>query len=98
QTCHSFKRGRVLQSSPELDMKLKADLQKKALSQTAVNLLNFRQNLPAYEYKQQILEVCRSNQVIVVSGATGCGTIWFRKYISEHSLGEDRTILKPLQA
>lgn len=74
-TGSNFRRGRALQSSPELDLMLKADLQKKALSPAVLEFSNFRQSLPAYEYKKQILEACRSNRVVVVSGATGCGTI-----------------------
>lgn len=30
-------------------------------------------NLPVYDYKQQILELVEANQVVVISGDTGCG-------------------------
>lgn len=35
--------------------------------------LQQRQNLPVFNYQQQILEQIKSNNVILVRGATGCG-------------------------
>lgn len=36
-------------------------------------MLKFRQELPAYKMKQQIIDVIESNQVVVISGETGSG-------------------------
>lgn len=32
-----------------------------------------QQNLPIYQYKEQIIDTVRKNQVILVAGDTGCG-------------------------
>ncbi|XP_067932740.1 ATP-dependent DNA/RNA helicase DHX36-like [Watersipora subatra] len=36
-------------------------------------LLDFRKMLPSYQMQDQVLEVIRDNQVVVISGETGCG-------------------------
>ncbi|XP_028159974.1 ATP-dependent DNA/RNA helicase DHX36 isoform X1 [Ostrinia furnacalis] len=36
-------------------------------------LLTFREKLPAYKKTQRVLEMVKNNQVIVISGETGCG-------------------------
>lgn len=36
-------------------------------------MLNTRKSLPAYESKDVILELIKSNQIVVISGETGCG-------------------------
>jgi ATP-dependent RNA helicase A len=35
--------------------------------------LQQRQNLPVFNYRQQILQQIKSNNVILIRGATGCG-------------------------
>jgi ATP-dependent RNA helicase A len=35
--------------------------------------LQQRQNLPVFNYRQQILEQIKLNNVILIRGATGCG-------------------------
>ncbi|KAL0871258.1 hypothetical protein ABMA27_005015 [Loxostege sticticalis] len=37
------------------------------------NMLKFRETLPAYKKTEQLLEVINNNQVVVISGETGCG-------------------------
>lgn len=36
-------------------------------------ILNDKAQLPIYKYKDEILETVQSNQVVVISGDTGCG-------------------------
>lgn len=38
-----------------------------------LSLLNIRKSLPAYEFKDAIIEQIKSNQVVIISGETGCG-------------------------
>ncbi|XP_049875623.1 ATP-dependent DNA/RNA helicase DHX36-like [Pectinophora gossypiella] len=37
------------------------------------NLLKFRKTLPTYKKSEELLEVVKKNQVVVISGETGCG-------------------------
>eukprot|EP00252_Welwitschia_mirabilis_P018479 TRINITY_DN4106_c0_g1_i1.p1 TRINITY_DN4106_c0_g1~~TRINITY_DN4106_c0_g1_i1.p1 ORF type:complete len:1010 (-),score=207.73 TRINITY_DN4106_c0_g1_i1:315-3344(-) len=57
--------------------KLNNDLYKKQNSlrmmPTVKAMLSFRERLPAYKMKAKLLHAVRENQVIVVSGETGCG-------------------------
>ena len=32
-----------------------------------------QQNLPMYQYREQVVETLKQNQVVVVAGDTGCG-------------------------
>lgn len=59
----------------ELDDKLKADAMDAWGSGRGGDpeLARFRRNLPAFAKKSDVLEMVRSNQVVVVSGETGCG-------------------------
>ena len=36
-------------------------------------MLEQRKQLPVYNYKEELLQTVRDNQVIIVRGATGCG-------------------------
>ena len=37
------------------------------------SMLEKRKDLPVYQHKQQLLDLVKDNQVIIVRGATGCG-------------------------
>jgi ATP-dependent RNA helicase DHX57 len=48
---------------------------------------NFRQQLPAFSKRQEIIDVIRNHQVVVISGDTGCGkTTQVPQYILEDHL------------
>lgn len=36
-------------------------------------MLTFREKLPAYKMKEELLNIIKNNQVVVISGETGCG-------------------------
>ncbi|KAG5837022.1 hypothetical protein ANANG_G00234820 [Anguilla anguilla] len=56
-----------------LDQELKRDLLKKRENPKYTEMLNFREKLPSYKMKEELVQLLRANQVLVVSGETGCG-------------------------
>lgn len=42
-------------------------------AQTSNEMDNFRQRLPAYQKKKEILEAIDTNRVTIITGGTGCG-------------------------
>ncbi|KAM9801453.1 ATP-dependent DNA/RNA helicase DHX36 [Neosynchiropus ocellatus] len=56
-----------------LDDRLQADLQKKTSDPKYTDMLQFREKLPSYGKKEELVELINSNRVLVVSGETGCG-------------------------
>uniref|UniRef100_A0A3Q1FLL2 ATP-dependent DNA/RNA helicase DHX36 n=1 Tax=Acanthochromis polyacanthus TaxID=80966 RepID=A0A3Q1FLL2_9TELE len=56
-----------------LDDDLKRDLQSKSSDTKYREMLKFREKLPSYGKKEELVELISSNRVLVVSGETGCG-------------------------
>ncbi|XP_023258211.1 ATP-dependent RNA helicase DHX36-like, partial [Seriola lalandi dorsalis] len=56
-----------------LDDYLKRDLQSKQSDPKYKEMLKFREKLPSYSKKEELVELINSNRVLVVSGETGCG-------------------------
>lgn len=56
-----------------LDDYLKSDLQSKKSDLKYKEMLKFREKLPSYGKKKELVELINSNRVLVVSGETGCG-------------------------
>ncbi|XP_041797362.1 ATP-dependent DNA/RNA helicase DHX36 [Chelmon rostratus] len=56
-----------------LDDRLKRDLQSKKLDPKYKEMLKFREKLPSYGKREELVELINSNRVLVVSGETGCG-------------------------
>ncbi|XP_075892371.1 ATP-dependent DNA/RNA helicase DHX36 [Nelusetta ayraudi] len=56
-----------------LDEWLKKDLQSKKSDRKYKEMLTFREKLPSYSKKEELVRLINSNQVLVVSGETGCG-------------------------
>uniref|UniRef100_A0A3Q2PRE9 RNA helicase n=1 Tax=Fundulus heteroclitus TaxID=8078 RepID=A0A3Q2PRE9_FUNHE len=56
-----------------LDDDLKRDLQSKKANLNYKEMLNFREKLPSYGKKEELVKLINSNRVLVVSGETGCG-------------------------
>ncbi|KAG9348145.1 hypothetical protein JZ751_001880 [Albula glossodonta] len=56
-----------------LDEELKRDLLKKRENSKYTEMLKFREKLPSYNKKMELVQLVRANQVLVVSGETGCG-------------------------
>lgn len=54
-------------------------------------MLRFRQQLPIWNFKTQILEAIEQNQILIICGETGCGkSTQTPAYILEHELSEGR--------
>ncbi|KAG7470975.1 hypothetical protein MATL_G00119570 [Megalops atlanticus] len=56
-----------------LDQELKRDLLQKRDDPKYLEMLKFREKLPSYSMKEELVQLVRGNQVLVVSGETGCG-------------------------
>ncbi|KAK2847336.1 hypothetical protein Q5P01_010335 [Channa striata] len=56
-----------------LDDYLKRDLQSKKSDPKYKEMLKFREKLPSYGKKEELVKLINSNRVLVVSGETGCG-------------------------
>ncbi|XP_074534892.1 ATP-dependent DNA/RNA helicase DHX36 [Halichoeres trimaculatus] len=56
-----------------LDDSLMRDLQNKKSDPKYKEMLKFREKLPSYGKKEELVELINSNRVLVVSGETGCG-------------------------
>ncbi|MQM18183.1 hypothetical protein Taro_051172 [Colocasia esculenta] len=60
-------------------------------SPEGVKMLNFRRSLPAYKEKEMLLSAIARNQVIVISGETGCGkTTQLPQYVLESEIESGR--------
>lgn len=58
---------------PSLDEELKKDLQKKRDNHRYNDMLKFREKLPSYGMREELVRLIGANQVLVISGETGCG-------------------------
>lgn len=69
------------------DEELRDEFFNKSLSSDYVNMLEFRQKLPAYQHKDEIIELIEKHQVILIEGNTGCGkTTQVPQYILDDAL------------
>ncbi|KAK1314026.1 putative pre-mRNA-splicing factor ATP-dependent RNA helicase [Acorus calamus] len=60
-------------------------------SPEGTKMLNFRKSLPAYKEKDMLLSAIACNQVVVISGETGCGkTTQLPQYILESEIESGR--------
>ncbi|XP_067275989.1 ATP-dependent DNA/RNA helicase DHX36 [Pseudorasbora parva] len=58
---------------PSLDEELKKDLEKKKDNARYIDMLKFREKLPSYGMREELVKLINANQVLVISGETGCG-------------------------
>ncbi|XP_058808808.1 ATP-dependent DNA/RNA helicase DHX36 [Phymastichus coffea] len=71
--------NKALISAPKLrrdenvDIKLLDELNRQKSTNQYRKMLEFRKKLPAYEKQKEILDLIKHNQVILISGETGCG-------------------------
>ncbi|XP_067138666.1 ATP-dependent DNA/RNA helicase DHX36-like [Centruroides vittatus] len=56
-----------------LDEQYKDKLESKMNDEVYKEMLKFRKKLPAYSMREDILDLIESNQVVVITGETGCG-------------------------
>jgi len=66
-------RRRDLRRRAEDDDRLKRSWQRLRVSGEDKKMYDIRQQLPAWTKRDEIMQVIRKNQVVVISGATGCG-------------------------
>ncbi|KAH7666303.1 RNA helicase protein [Dioscorea alata] len=60
-------------------------------SPEGIKMLNFRKSLPAYKEKEKLLSAIARNQVVVISGETGCGkTTQLPQYVLESEIESGR--------
>ncbi|KAM0735084.1 ATP-dependent DNA/RNA helicase DHX36 [Formica fusca] len=62
-----------LQRNSNVDRILLNEYKDKQDQNDYLNMLKFRLKLPAYHKKSEILQLIKDNQVVVISGETGCG-------------------------
>ncbi|XP_018048888.1 PREDICTED: ATP-dependent RNA helicase DHX36 isoform X1 [Atta colombica] len=62
-----------LQRNSDIDRILQNDYRQKHNQDAYNNMLKFRLKLPAYKKRSEILQLVEDNQVVVISGETGCG-------------------------
>ncbi|KAM0728608.1 ATP-dependent DNA/RNA helicase DHX36 [Formica fusca] len=62
-----------LQRNSDVDRILLNEYKDKQIQNDYQNMLKFRLKLPAYRKKSEILQLIKDNQVVVISGETGCG-------------------------
>lgn len=69
-----LKAGVSMKKDEKLDVKLLLDLEEKKENDRAYQrMLGIRKKLPAYSKQEEILDLLEHNQVLVISGETGCG-------------------------
>ncbi|NWW27364.1 DHX36 helicase, partial [Falcunculus frontatus] len=57
----------------DLDEQLKEDLVKKRSDPRYIEMQRFRENLPSYGMREELVKLINNNRVTVISGETGCG-------------------------
>ncbi|XP_053356021.1 ATP-dependent DNA/RNA helicase DHX36 [Clarias gariepinus] len=62
-----------IERKPSLDEELKSDLKSKRQNPRYLDMLRFREKLPSYGMREELVELIQTNRVVVVSGETGCG-------------------------
>ncbi|XP_043788286.1 ATP-dependent DNA/RNA helicase DHX36-like [Apis laboriosa] len=78
-----------LERDIELDTKLIAEYKAKQSLQKYMDMIKVRSKLPSYKKKSEILELIKENQVIVISGETGCGkTTQVAQFILDEQIEE----------
>ncbi len=58
---------------PRADDRLRRSFEETKRGRQYQTMLEFRRKLPAYKMREELVELIRSNQVVVISGETGCG-------------------------
>ncbi|XP_076292712.1 ATP-dependent DNA/RNA helicase DHX36 isoform X2 [Lasioglossum baleicum] len=71
--CKALLQSSRLERNSNLDDTLLAEYRSKISSEEYESMLKFRLRLPAYQERSKILKLIKENQVVVISGETGCG-------------------------
>ncbi|XP_054820957.1 DExH-box ATP-dependent RNA helicase DExH1 isoform X2 [Prosopis cineraria] len=74
-------------SNEKLSVELKERQENMQASDSLKTMKSFRENLPAFKMKSEFLKAVQENQVLVVSGETGCGkTTQLPQFILEEEI------------
>ncbi|NXY10491.1 DHX36 helicase, partial [Pteruthius melanotis] len=57
----------------DLDEQLKEELMKKRTDPRYIEMQRFREKLPSYGMREELVQLINNNRVVVISGETGCG-------------------------
>ncbi|KAK0172162.1 hypothetical protein PV328_005512 [Microctonus aethiopoides] len=75
----------------KLDKLLKEEQANREKSSRYQNMMEFRSKLPSFKMKDEILNIIDKNQVVVISGETGCGkTTQIPQFILDDAIEHDR--------
>ncbi|KAK4380653.1 hypothetical protein RND71_002515 [Anisodus tanguticus] len=78
-------------ATKRLNMELKQKQEKTRESEKVKAMISFREKLPAFKVKSEFMEAVANNQVLVVSGETGCGkTTQLPQFILEEEISSFR--------
>ncbi|XP_024533616.1 DExH-box ATP-dependent RNA helicase DExH1 isoform X2 [Selaginella moellendorffii] len=90
-TLDERRKGVVNVNNTELSARLKARQKELQAGPAAKSMTSFRKKLPAFKMKDEILQAVSQNQVLVVSGETGCGkTTQLPQFILEEEINAGR--------
>ena len=62
-----------LQKLSDVDLKVQQKNKDKMTNTRYLKMMKFRKKLPAYAKLEELVELINNNQVVLVSGETGCG-------------------------
>ncbi|XP_072169908.1 ATP-dependent DNA/RNA helicase DHX36-like [Diadema setosum] len=63
----------MLKKTPQLDGQLREEFLESQKREDYQRMRKFREKLPSYDMQKSLLSLIRNNQVVVISGETGCG-------------------------
>lgn len=83
----SLQNGCRVARSRLMDNKFLEELNRQEETNRYKKLLKFRAKLPTYAKKDEILDIVENNQVVVISGETGCGkTTQIAQFLLDHQI------------
>lgn len=76
-----------LDRKPELDKRLYDEFELTTRMDKYKQMLEFRQKLPSFQHREEIVESVKRNKVVLIAGNTGCGkTTQVAQYILNSAL------------
>lgn len=75
------------QQSPDLDNRLHDEFGLTTETEQYKKMFQFRQRLPSFQHKEEIVDLVKRNKVVLIAGNTGCGkTTQVAQYILDDAL------------
>lgn len=73
--------------SPELDKRLHDEFELTTKTEKYTKMFQFRQRLPSFQHKEEIVDLVKRNKVVLIAGNTGCGkTTQVAQYILDDAI------------